>query len=536
MAHAAALAWRTHLPDHVRQPLLRFYEEDELERVCNALARPPAHSCVRANTVRISGEELAGRMREELERLAVREGPSEHAGVSRYGEVRVHEVIGDAVVIRPDEHDAREILPEGRELVVSRRCAEAVLRGSHIFIPGMMGCSPHTAKGDVVTVLCDVQDRFLRGASTHILSTRKLDPKRMKGFVSNHMHEVSDEKKQQFRLNNSKLSHLYGDTNRSSDASFPELPEGIVVIGKGVMQVDRRVAMSAKEGLGCIMTECIFRAPPLNGLLPGLMYVQNFPSIVVGHVLDPQPGERILDMCASPGGKTTHAAAIMQGEGSVTAIDRTQAKAAVIRENAQHLGLKNVWVLKGDSSSIPPVGGNVPLPEELEVDAVEPSGGGVGGEVKKKIQFDELFDRIILDPPCTALGLRPRLAVDIPPIEMERTPAYQRRMMHVAVGLLKTGGRLVYSTCTINPEENECNVAWALKALPLKLLRASPIVAKPGRPESDRQRKGEGKEKKEEEQKQEQKKEEKEKKEREGKQWMGKGRNNLQMIKRRTSE
>ena len=75
----------------------------------------------------------------------------------------------------------RKVVPSGRELLVSRRCAEAVLRGAHVYIPGMIGCSPHCAKGDAVTVLCDIHDRFLRGSSTHILSTRKLDPKRMKG-------------------------------------------------------------------------------------------------------------------------------------------------------------------------------------------------------------------------------------------------------------------------------------------------------------------------------------------------------------------
>lgn len=85
------------------------------------------------------------------------------------------------MLIVPESKDAEQIEWNDKEIVVSRKCAESVLRGSNIFVPGITASSPWVSKGDSVTVLCDVHDRVLRGAPTHLLSTGKLDPKRLKG-------------------------------------------------------------------------------------------------------------------------------------------------------------------------------------------------------------------------------------------------------------------------------------------------------------------------------------------------------------------
>jgi len=354
-------SWQTHMPAHVKDPLLRYYSEDELASICRALARPPLTTTVRVNTTKITRDDLINELKRELRALADNpQGKWEREGdETPFGVVEAHPVIPDCVLIRPPNKNAHRVTPSGRELLVSRRCAEAVLRGAHIYIPGMMGCSPHCAKGDAVTVLCDVYDRFLRGSSTHILSTRKLDPKRMKGCAMKKMGldelSVRNKKKHdskegnshasvasgtgeegpeegsrlsavrsQFRTGKEKLDHKYGDMRHPAYARMPDapdeqpaLPDGIVVLGRGVMEVDKKEAFTSSEGVGCRMSECVYRAPPLNGLLSSQMYIQNLPSMVVPHVLDPQEGERVLDMCASPGGKTTHVATLMKGTGQV---------------------------------------------------------------------------------------------------------------------------------------------------------------------------------------------------------------------------
>ena len=154
------------------------------------------------------------------------------------------------------------------------------------------------------------------------------------------------------------------------------------------------------------------------------MYIQNLPSMVVPHVLDPQEGERVLDMCASPGGKTTHVAALMKGTGQVISLDRTEAKVAIIRQWAVELGLPNIQCFKADSTLLVPYDESVQLElgVEGEADAADATGegkkkrkkkgaggggeggqGGGGGAVKEPFRLEEAsFDRIVLDPPCTA--------------------------------------------------------------------------------------------------------------------------------------
>ena len=522
-------SWQTHLPRQVQEPLLQFYSEEELQHICRALARPPLTTSVRVNTMQTSREQLMHDLTAELRALVPgTEGaePAWTGAETPYGTVEAHPLIADCVLIRPQNKAVNTVMPCGRELLVSRRCAEAVLRGAHVYIPGMVGCSPHCAAGDQVTVLCDVHDRFLRGSSTHILSTRKLDPKRMKGCAMKKMgldalsvrnkknrhdrvHETLDEDpskvdavRAQFRGENERLDHRFGDLRHPSygdkdPEQAPSLPDGIVVLGRGVMTVDKKEAFTSSDGVGCRMTQCVFRAPPLNGMLASRMYIQNLPSMVVPHVLDPQEGERVLDMCASPGGKATHVAALLKGSGQVIALDRTEAKVGIIRQRASELGLPNIECFKADATLL--VARNDAAAAEWTSQAKDAehkkkeggkrgqrAGGreSAGGQAEGKEPFrlqEESFDRIVLDPPCTALGLRPRLSVDVTAAEMARTHGYQRRMLHVACALLKPGGRLVYSTCTMNPLENESNVAYAIRSLPLRLIAAEPRVGPPGR-------------------------------------------------------
>ncbi|RHZ24104.1 hypothetical protein DYB37_012427, partial [Aphanomyces astaci] len=174
-------------------------------------------------------------------------------------------------------------------------------------------------------------------------------------------------------------------------------------------------------------------APPLNGVLSGDMYMQNTPSSVVAHVLSPQPGDTVLDMCAAPGGKTSHLATLMQNRGTLIACDRSRRKVLEMKAFFESVNLSII----------------VPI-------------------------------KILLDPPCSALGLRPRLVHACNLTELEQYSNMQRNFLWAAVFLLKPGGTLVYSTCTVNPKENEQMVAHALDAYPLELVGQSPVLGEPG--------------------------------------------------------
>jgi 16S rRNA (cytosine967-C5)-methyltransferase len=145
----------------------------------------------------------------------------------------------------------------------------------------------------------------------------------------------------------------------------------------------------------------------------------------VARVLDPQPGERVLDLCAAPGGKTTHLAALMGGEGHVTAVERDARRAARLTETARRMGATIVEVRRADAASVD------------ERDA---------------------YDRVLVDPPCSDLGtlaLRPDARWHKQPEDPARLAAVQGAILRAGARALKPGGTLVYSTCTISPEENE---------------------------------------------------------------------------------
>ena len=186
--------------------------------------------------------------------------------------------------------------------------------------------------------------------------------------------------------------------------------------------------MKLGRGVAVEIDNCVYQSCPLNSLPEAFFFAQNLSSMCVARVLDPQPGERVLDMCASPGGKTTHAAQLMQNCGELVAFDKTQRKADEIARLCASLGITIVKAQKMNSITI----------------------------LKKKVCEPESFDRIILDAPCSGLGLRPNFGYNNWGLSaLQEIASLQRRLLKEAVHLLKKGGVLVYSTCSFNPMENE---------------------------------------------------------------------------------
>ncbi|MEA3501927.1 MAG: transcription antitermination factor NusB [Actinomycetota bacterium] len=164
-------------------------------------------------------------------------------------------------------------------------------------------------------------------------------------------------------------------------------------------------------------------APFRDSIASGDLVVADPSSTAVVAALDPRPGDRVLDLAAAPGGKTLHLWDLIGGGGSIVAMDRHTGRAATARRRLLRLGVDVHWVI-GDAAA-PPFAANS-------------------------------FDRVLLDAPCTGLGTlrrRPEIRHRVRPESAAKSGRAQRQMLNAGVSLLRPGGRLVYSVCTVTPEE-----------------------------------------------------------------------------------
>ncbi|KAL5989974.1 hypothetical protein ACLOJK_010869 [Asimina triloba] len=550
-------------PD-VEEYFIKAYGSDHFARISHALTRPSGYSCIRVNTLKSTSDDVIGKLLAILRETKLK-GSSSCISVSESnapaevgagwhfeyfcnkpnlyhlsdfeGGVPLESFEdGDAMLQDLDTPVDKCHLPgldnvifvEGsgphlieyndapnqhiKEVIVSRKCAEAVLRGAQIFVPGVLACSSHVEKGDTVAVSVAVEQPGLdcgwgvgitRGT---VLQGLQTDP-----------HYIE-------------RNGLY--------------------IGKGTTKMSRAGIFRASEGVAVEMTERVFQLPSFHDVLEGEIFLQNLPSIITVHVLDPQQGERILDMCAAPGGKTTAIAILMRDKGDVIAVDRSHNKVLDIQKLAVEMGLNCITAYKLDAlKSVSRTNESIEFvppscKEETFSKDVDNSGMlGLSGEAVASIAADVLndltfngkdmllstgekttsrgpyiskadirknfrrmrngpgrnhckggrvenskgfnpnsFDRVLLDAPCSALGLRPRLFAGEETIESLRNHGrYQRRMFDQAVKLVRSGGVIVYSTCTINPGENEALVRYALDTYKfLSLAQQHPRIGGPG--------------------------------------------------------
>ncbi|MEH2148981.1 16S rRNA (cytosine(967)-C(5))-methyltransferase [Nostoc sp.] len=164
----------------------------------------------------------------------------------------------------------------------------------------------------------------------------------------------------------------------------------------------------------------------LPGFKEGWWTVQDASAQLVGHLLDPQPGEVVIDACAAPGGKTTHITELMGDKGKIWACDRTPSRLRKLQENSQRLNLQSIQIYTGDS--------------------------------RHSKQFQNTADRVLLDAPCSGLGTMHRHADarwrQTPESVRELSVLQQELLTHTST-FVKSGGVLVYATCTLHPAENE---------------------------------------------------------------------------------
>lgn len=178
----------------------------------------------------------------------------------------------------------------------------------------------------------------------------------------------------------------------------------------------------------------------LESFQNGEFFVQDISSMLAGEAAAPKDNDYIIDVCAAPGGKSMNAALKMSG-GHVEARDLTEAKTALIEENISRIGLDNISVKQWD--------------------ALEPD----------KEAFEKA-DIVIADLPCSGLGIigrKPDIKYNTDRDKLKSLAALQREILSVVCEYVKPGGILLYSTCTINREENEDNVEWFVKEFPFSL-------------------------------------------------------------------
>ena len=186
----------------------------------------------------------------------------------------------------------------------------------------------------------------------------------------------------------------------------------------------------------------------LPGFTEGLFMVQDVSSMLVCEAADIKKGDRVIDVCASPGGKALHAAEKLQGTGFVSARDLTEYKAEMIRDNIRRMKTQNVEAFVSDARQL----------REEDV---------------------ETADVLLCDLPCSGLGIigkKTDIKYHVSEEGLKQLKELQREILSVVWQYVKKGGVLIYSTCTVNPDENEENVKWFTENYPFQTENLSPFL------------------------------------------------------------
>ncbi|CAN0913944.1 rRNA (cytosine-C(5))-methyltransferase NOP2C [Linum grandiflorum] len=499
----------------VEQYFIHAYGAEHFSRISTALAKPSCYSCIRVNSLKSSSEAVIEKLRgiigeNEMEGGIDEVECGEKASSEKSlldeswkdGRIAKCKIPGLEYVVlvkgagpcAVDYGYAPEAPP--KEVMVSRKCAEAVLRGAQVYVPGVLACSAHVEKGDTVAVSVGVEQLMADGGWATGMT---------RGMV---------------------LQGLETDPHYNERRGL--------YIGQGTAMLSRTGLFRGMEGIAVDMNNRVFKLPSFHDVLEGEIFLQNLPSIIAAHALDPQKGERILDMCAAPGGKTTAIAHLMKDEGEVVAADRSHNKVLDIQKLVAEMGFTCITTYRLDAlksvsqanesvdSGISQNSISMTTNEKQKSSHDQLSGDKTCGEngnvfrekkddnsymsqaeVRKKMRQMKngpgknqgscqvkkfkgfppaSFDRVLLDAPCSALGLRPRLFAGEDTIQSLRNHGtYQRKMFDQAVKLVRPGGVIVYSTCTLNPGENEALVRYALDTYKfLSLAPQHPRVGGPG--------------------------------------------------------
>jgi NOL1/NOP2/sun family putative RNA methylase len=185
---------------------------------------------------------------------------------------------------------------------------------------------------------------------------------------------------------------------------------------------------------GFTVTNETYNLGSLHEYLQGYFYLQKTASMLAAIILDPKPNDTVIDMCAAPGGKASHLAQLMENQGLLVLIDRNKNRIPALEINLRRMGIINSIVLNMDAINL----------SKLNIKA----------------------ERILLDAPCTGEGLirqDPLRKKSKQMKDIEKMAKIQRKLLKAGLNALKKGGKLLYCTCSIAPEENELVIDAILK-------------------------------------------------------------------------
>ena len=224
-------------------------------------------------------------------------------------------------------------------------------------------------------------------------------------------------------------------------------------VASGITRMSETEILKYRHGLAVEVTSSRYEVPSLretDEFQCGLMYPQSFPAILTSRILDPQCDEEVVDLNCAPGGKLSHISGLMRNTGRVIGVDRNRQKISTARETIKRLGCSNVTLLAHDARYF-----DVDFPK-----------------VKA--------DRCIVDPPCSALGIMPKLYEYTSTDEILALAKYQKQFLKVASKIVKPEGVVVYSVCTTTIEECEAVVEFAVESCGLTLERQDPFFGEQG--------------------------------------------------------
>jgi 16S rRNA (cytosine967-C5)-methyltransferase len=228
--------------------------------------------------------------------------------------------------------------------------------------------------------------------------------------------------------------------------------ENGALVGSGVSHQSETSILTHRQGIAIEIQQSKSGLPSIMQTPwyhDGQIHPQSLPAILTSHVLDPKPGETIVDLNCAPGGKTSHICQLTQNQAGVIGFDRNKRKLEKTKEMMQRMGCTNYRLIPHDSRYV-------------------------------HLDYNIKADRVLVDPPCTALGIVPKLSIKPTARDMDNSSQYQRQFLTAAAHLAKNGGTIAYSVCTITGKECEEIVEFAENELGLKLEAQVPFLGEPG--------------------------------------------------------